>query len=410
MGWRLRFCSGFGISAKTFDMKYCFAVVFLLLFCFSAGAQSRKELEEQRKKTLEEIVYVDNMIKDTEVRKTTGLNDIRIIGNRLSLRQNVINGLNEEISLIDDRISLNKLAISLMEADLENVRKEYARTIVKSYKSSKGYPELVYLLSAKDFNQGYKRMKYLQQMTRFRRDETEIISELKAEIEQKKSKMEEDHSNIVDLKTKEEKQKEMLQQEQDKKKKMVNSLGNKEKQLRKDLEEKKKNAQRIEAEINRIIEEEKKRSSVGMSPEMKLIGDNFAENKGRLPWPVEKGIITGKFGPQKHPVLVYVDENNPGIEITNIGKTTVRTVFKGTVVRVFAIPGANMSIIIKHGRYYSVYQNLINVKVKTGEQVDTKQELGDLFCDTNNGSNSILKFMIFDEKEKVDPEQWITRK
>lgn len=386
-----------------------FILMFLVIFNGASG-QTRKELEEQRQKTLDEIVYVDNMIKETEVRKSNSINDVRILGNRVALRQNVINGLKEEIDLIDDRIELNKLAIRLMENDLENVREEYARTIIKSYKSSKGYPDLIYIFSAKDFNQGYKRIKYLQQMARFRRKETEIISELKTEIEITKSRMEEDHANIVDLKAKEERQKGLLLDEQDKKKKLINNLGNKEKQLQRDLEEKKKAAQRIEAEINRIIDEEKRKTKSELTPEMKLIGENFVENKGRLPWPVEKGIITGRFGPQKHPVLAYVDENNPGIEITNIGKVFVRSVFKGQVVRVFAIPGANMSIIIKHGKYYSVYQNMINVKVKPGDQVETKQELGEVFCDTGNGSNSILKFMIFDEKEKVDPELWITKK
>ena len=391
-------------------MKYLITGV-ILIFCQAMlMSQTRHELEEQRKKTLDEIILVDNMIKETETRKSSGLNEIRILGNRISLRQNVIEGMNQEIGLIDERIGLNKIAIDLMEKDLEILRSEYAKTIVKSYKFSKGYPEMVYILSAKDFNQGYKRMKYLQQMSRFRRDETEVISELKSEIENTKKRMEEDHANVVELKGKEESQKEFLQNEQDKKKGLVNSLGKKEKQLRKELDEKKKAAQRIESEINRIIDEEKKKTSISISPEMKIIGDNFFENKGRLPWPVEKGIITGKFGPQKHPVLAYVDENNPGIEITNIGKTVVRSVFKGLVVKVFAIPGANMSIIIKHGRFYSVYQNIVNVKVKSGEQIEIKQELGEVYCDTGNGSNSILKFMIFEEKDKVDPEAWLSKK
>ena len=388
-------------------------IITVLFFYLSAVcySQSRKELEEQRQKTLEEISFVDNMIKENDVKKTSGLNDIRVLGNKLQLRQNVIDGLKTEMDLIDGRIEINKLAISLMEEDLEKVRKEYANTIEKSYKASKGYPEIVYILSAKDFNQGYKRMKYLQQMARFRREETETIDELKNEIGVTKRKMEEDHSNLVDLRSKEEKQKELIQQEQNKKKALVNSLSNKQKQLRRDLEEKKKIAQRIEAEINKLIEEERKKASrTDLSPEMKLIGDSFAENKGRLPWPVEKGIITGKFGPQKHPVLAYVDENNPGIEITSTGKTNVRAVFKGQVVRVFAIPGANMSIIVKHGKFYSVYQNLINVKVKPGENIETKEELGEVYCDTDNGSVSILKFLIFDEKDKVDPEQWIAKK
>lgn len=391
-------------------MRYSVTVLILFIYFLSTKGQSRRELEEQRKRTLDEIMYVDNMIKETEAQKSSGINEIRIIGNRVILRQNVIEGLNDEVNLLDDRIELNELAINLMQKDLESVKKEYAQTIIQSYKYSKGYSDMIYVLSASDFNQGYKRIKYLQQMARFRRKETEVISELKREIELTKSKMEEDHDNIVDLKSKEEKQKELLQQEQDKKKKIVNNLGNKEKQLRKDLDEKKKAAQRIEIEINKIIEEEKKKASIDLSPEMKIIGESFTENKGRLPWPVEKGIITGKFGPQKHPVLEYVDENNPGIEITNVGKTNARSVFKGLVVRVFAIPGANMSIIIKHGKYYSVYQNLVNVRVKPGEQVEIKQVIGEVYCDVNNGSNSILKFMIFDEKEKVDPELWIAKK
>jgi len=392
-------------------MKRIIFSIFLLSLFVVLKAQTRKELEEQRNKTLEEISFVDNMIKENEAKKTTGLNDIKVLGNKLQLRQNVIEGLKDEMSLIEGRIEINKLAITLMEDDLENIKKEYAKTIEMSFKASKGYPDLAYILSARDFNQGYKRIKYLQQLARFRREQTETIFQLKNEIETTKRNMEEDHSNLVDLRSKEERQKELIQNEQERKKSMVASLSNKQKQLKKDLEEKKRAAQRIEAEINKLIEEERKKASKSvMSPEMKLIGDNFAENKGRLPWPVEKGIITGKFGLQKHPVLAYVDEVNPGIEITNTGKTIVRAVFKGQVVRVFAIPGANMSIIVKHGRYFSVYQNIVNVIVKPGEDVDTKQQLGEVFCDSENGSSSVLKFLIFDEKEKVDPESWITKK
>jgi septal ring factor EnvC (AmiA/AmiB activator) len=125
---------------------------------------------------------------------------------------------------------------------------------------------------------------------------------------------------------------------------------------------------------------------------------------------VDKGIITGKFGEQDHPVLSYIKENNPGIEITSNGKVTARSVFKGEVVRVFAIQGANMSIIIKHGKYFSVYQNLVNVRVVKNQMVETKQELGEVFCDEKAGSTSVLKFMIFEEREKVDPEVWLSKK
>jgi septal ring factor EnvC (AmiA/AmiB activator) len=386
-------------------------IMVCLTVTIEAAAQTRSELEARRKKTLEEIAYVDNMIQETARQKSSGINDIRIIGNKVSLRENVIGGMREEIGLLSERIEMNGLAVSLMEKDLETLKSEYALTIINSYKSGKGYPDLAYIFSAKDFNQGYKRMRYLQQVARFRRSQAETIAGLKLEISAVKSRMEEDLANIFQLKTNEEKQKALLIQEQERKKKMVISLGSREKQLKKELEDKKKIAQKIETEISRLIEEERKKSlNADLTPEMKLIGENFEENKGRLPWPVEKGIVTSKYGTQKHPVLDYVSENNIGIDITSYGKTPVRAVFRGQAVRIFAIQGANTSIILKHGKYFTVYQNLINVRVKQGDMVNTKEEMAEVYCESNNGNRAILKFMIFLEREKVDPEQWIAKK
>ena len=187
---------------------------------------------------------------------------------------------------------------------------------------------------------------------------------------------------------------------------MVRRKGN----CRKNLEEEKRIADKIEKEIARIIEEERKKViKSDNTPEQKLIGENFAENKGRLPWPVERGIITSQFGLQKHPVLKYVTENNIGIEITSLGKTAVRSIFKGEVASVFSVQGANMTVIIRHGKYLSVYQNIVDLKVKQGDKVDTKQEIGNVYCETENGNKAILKFMIFEEKEKLDPELWISK-
>lgn len=392
-------------------MKGIFIIFFNILIISQVSGQTRKELEDQRKKSLEEISYVDNLLKETAKEKSTGINELKIIGNKLILRENVISGMREEINLLTERIELNTTAIDMMEKDLIIMRREYARTIVNSYKARKGNPELGYILSAKDFNQGYKRLKYLQQVTKFRHKETEIIIELKDQVGISKEKLQEDLFSVSDLKGREERQKTLLQQEQEKKKRIVNSFGNKEKQLRKDLEEKKKIAKKIEEEIAKFIEEERRKAiKTELTPEMKLIGENFSENKGRLPWPVEKGVITSHFGVQKHPILEYVDEDNPGIEITSIDKTVVRSVFKGQVVKVFAISGANRGILIKHGKYYSVYLDLINVKVKTGDLVETKQEIAEVFSDADNGSKAVLKFLIFEEKEKVDPELWIAKK
>jgi murein hydrolase activator len=392
-------------------MKYLVLVSILIIgFSNSLIGQSKAELEERRNKTLEEINYVDNLLKTTEKQKGESMNAVKIIGNKLILRESVIKGMREEISLISERIDLNNLAIEIMERDLIDLKNDYAQAVINSYKSQKGNPQLIYILSAKDFNQGYKRLKYLQQVTKFRRRESEIIIELKTQIETSKKKLQNDLHRISDLKTKEEQQKYLLQNEQERKKEMVQSLSNKERQLRKDLEEKRRVARKIESEIARIIDNERKKSvRSDNTPEQKLIGENFAENKGRLPWPVEKGIITSHFGIQKHQVLKYVTEDNIGIEITSSGKVNARSVFQGEVVKVFAISGANMTVIIRHGKYLSVYANIVNVKVKTGDKVVVKQDIGDVYSDPGVSNSCVLKFMIFETNQKyLDPELWIT--
>jgi septal ring factor EnvC (AmiA/AmiB activator) len=384
--------------------------LFFILLPFLEG-QTRRDLEDQRRKTLEEISYVDNLLKETANEKKESLNELKIIGRKLNLRESVLKGLQEEILLLNERIDLNTLAINMMESDLLVLKQDYENAVLSSFRSSKGNSEIGYILSAKDFNQGYKRLKYLQQITKFRRQESETIMELKSEIEVSKKKMEEDIVRISELKSREEQQKYLLQGEHDKQQKIVKSLSNKERQLERELEDKKRAAQRIEAEISKLIAEEKRKATTReLSPEQKLISDNFFENKGKLPWPVEKGIVTSHFGIHNHPVLKYVKENNSDIEITSSGPTPVRCVFKGTVARVFSIQGLNMSIIIKHGRYFTVYSNLINVVVKTGDKVDTKQIIATVYNDIEKGNEAVLKFMITEEKVNLDPELWISKK
>jgi murein hydrolase activator len=392
-------------------MKYFIltSLLFWIMLPFISG-QSKAELEEKRNAALNEITYVDNMLKSTARKKEESMNAVKIIGNKLSLRESVIKGLRDEINLLNTRLDLNILAISMMESDLVELKNDYARAVINSYKSQKQNPELMYILSAKDFNQGYKRLKYLQQVTKFRRRESEIIIELKDQIKSTKDRLENDLERISELKSKEEQQKFLLESEQERKQAMVQSLSKQERKLQKELDEKRRIAEKIEKEITRLMEEERKKViKSDNTPEQKLIGENFAENKGRLPWPVEKGIITSQFGIQKHPVLKYVTENNIGIEITSLGKTSVRSIFKGEVAYVFPIKGANMAIIIRHGKYLSVYQNIVDLKVKKGDKVETKQEIGEVYCDTENGNKAILKFMIFEEKEKLDPESWIAK-
>jgi murein hydrolase activator len=390
-------------------------VLLVIILCLAGAgslyAQSRAELEELRKKNLQEIEYVDKMLKTTATQKNENLNELRVIGKKLNLRERLINEYGEEIGLLEYRISLNRLATEMLEQDLTNLKNEYANSIVSAHKATKGTPALAFILSSADFNQGYKRLKYIQQVARYRRKETETIETIYVELQGTKERLEKDRRNINDLKNKEVRQKQLLHDEQNKKERLLTTLSKKEKQLKQELDEKRRIAKQVEKEIERLIEEERQKSGkTPMSSEMKIISESFGENRGRLPWPVEKGIITSHFGLQKHPVLKNVTEDNIGIELTSGGATKAISVFKGEVVRVFAISGANMAVIIRHGKYLTVYQNLVNVRVKAGDNVSIGQDLGDVYLDGGNGDKSVLKFMIYEEKKKLDPELWLLKK
>ncbi|HNT92429.1 MAG TPA: peptidoglycan DD-metalloendopeptidase family protein [Bacteroidales bacterium] len=393
-------------------MKTGTFILIMIVFCqaFLKG-QTRAELEEMRKKNLQEIEYVDRMLKTTATQKKDNLNELRVIGKQLNLREKLINEYGQEIGLLEYRIGLNRLALEMLEQDLNSLKEEYAKAIVSAYKATKGTPALAFILSSSDFNQGYKRLKYIQQTAKYRRNESETIAALYNELNNTKVRLEKDRKNVNDLRNREERQKQMLRGEQRQKERMVNNLSRKERQLKQDLEEKRRIARQIEKEIERLIEEERRKSATApMSNEMRIIGESFGENRGRLPWPVERGIITGHFGLQPHPVLKNVTEDNIGIEITSSGGSKAKAVFNGKVVRVFAISGANMAVIIRHGKYLTVYQNLVNVAVKAEDDVEIGQSLGDVYVDNGNGGKAVLKFMVYEEKKKLDPEQWLTKK
>ena len=169
-------------------LRILFNIILLSWFATVTG-QTRSELEEKRSKTLEEITYVDNLLKNTEKEKSASINSLRILGNKVNLRESIISGMGQEIGLLNERIDINLIAIDMMESDLQVLKEDYSRTIINSYKSKKINPEIVYILSARDFNQGYKRLKYLQQVSKFRRNESEIISEIKLEIEGTKERL-----------------------------------------------------------------------------------------------------------------------------------------------------------------------------------------------------------------------------
>ncbi len=391
-------------------MKIKVAIILLFISVIVRG-QSLSDLEARRAKTLADIEYVDKMLKETSSEKATSLQGLNIVNSKLRLRESVISGIKEQIDLLTIRIDLNETAIRLMEEDLEMLVRDYEKAILHAQRVSKGQPDFAYIFSANDINQGYKRLKYLQQVAKYRRREAELIMDIKTEIERNKRKQEIDLDEIVTLKQKEEQQKGNLEKEQRQKRSLLNRLSRQEKQLRGELQDKRRIAKEIEKEIERVIEEErKKRESIELTPEEVLNGDDFIKNKGLLPWPVERGVVTSNFGVHDHPLLKGTKVDNIGIEITSSEKIKARSVFKGTVVSVFGISGGNMAVIVRHGQFLTVYQNLVNVVVKPGDNIDTKQVLGDVFSDSADSGKCIIKFMIYQERDKKDPEDWLAKK
>jgi murein hydrolase activator len=190
-------------------------------------------------------------------------------------------------------------------------------------------------------------------------------------------------------------------------------LKRKESQLREELKEKERIAKELESRIREIIEEEARRTNSAnrfavLTPEQELVGNDFKKNRGKLPWPVEKGIITGGFGRHEIPGLRGSSVQNNGIDITSSPGTEVRAVFEGEVTKVFAILGANYTVLIRHGEFLSVYQNLVNVRVKTGDKVLTKERLGEAYTDASEQVASI-HFEVWQERNILNPEEWISK-
>jgi len=271
------------------------------------------------------------------------------------------------------------------------------------------------LLSAENFNQAHRRFLYLKRYTSYRKKQAETIEIIQTILSKKSAKLEQQKQIKEKLIGQTQHETTQLGKEKNQQSSVIQKLQSQQKELSQKLKLQHQIERQLESEIQRFIEEEARKNlsdgSLGfaLTPEQKLVGDNFEQNKQRLPWPTERGIITEHFGIHQHPVLTNVQIRNNGINIaTEIG-AKIRAVFNGEVSRVFGITGGNTAVIIRHGKFLSVYSNLREVNVKKGDIIKTKQNIGTIFTDHEDGNKSILKFQIWRENQKLDPEQWIVK-
>ncbi len=402
--------SGKGKKSGKVELRISW-VCTLLLVSGMTYAQSKSELVQRRENALKEISLTNELLQKTERDRKTSLNELILLNRKIKLRNNVIQNINLEVQFVEKQIDENNELIGLLEEDLEKLKKEYADMIYAAYKKRENYNKLIFVFAARDLNQAYKRMKYLQQYSKYRREQAVVIERMSDLIADKLIKLEEYREEKKNLLAQNEGEKRKLAVERQGKNSAVVQLQKEERKLNRQLREKERIANELDKAIQAIIAEEarKARNFDRLTPEERLIADSFISNKGRLPWPTERGVVTGNFGIQEHPVLKGVKIENFGIDIAAPENALARAVFDGEVKKVVGIPGANQAVIIQHGNYFSVYQNLVEVRVNVGDRVKTKQPLGRIFTDRSDDNKTVLNFMIWEEKNKMDPMPWLSR-
>ncbi len=405
--------------------KYIFrGLLLILLFSFSPAnnlfGQSKKELQLKKRKLQKEINYTNSLLKETEKSKKTSLNQLRQLNKKISIREQLITAMEMEVQLFEDSIQKQQHFIDSLQIEVDTLKIEYAEMIKRAYKNKNAYQRLMFLFSADDFNQAYKRLKYFQQYAAYRELQADRIVSTQDSLDANLQLLEAIRNSKEGLLKAKLNERNVLSSEKSKKQEVVNSLKGKEKQLKKDLKSKQAAAKKIQNAIAKIIEDEIRRareaakkagkSSKGfpMTPEAIELSNSFAANKGKLPWPVGEGVITGKFGEHPHPSLKNVKVQNNGIDISTKKGNMGRAIFDGTVSRVLIIPGEGKVVMIRHGEYFSVYHYFKEVFVSAGDVVTTKQNLGILLDNQEATSNMHLE--IWKTTTKLNPASWIFNK
>jgi len=386
-----------------------------MMVCFIGFSQSVDELQKKKQEAENEIKYTTKLLSEVQQNQKLSLNRLQLLNRQIDQRNAVISSINSEINLYQQLIDNNTLAIRIMTSDITDLKKEYAELIRSAYRNRNAYDQILFLLSAENANQAYRRYIYMKHYTTFRQGQAEIIEAIQEILNKKAENLEQQKLIKIQLVSDTKIEAQQLSREKIQKNSEVQKLQKEQQDLRKKLQQQREVEQRLEREIQKIIEEETRKSKAAgttgfsLTPEQKLVGDNFSQNKKRLPWPVERGVITEHFGINQHPVLTNVQTRNNGISITTEAGAKVRAIFNGEVSRVFGITGGNTAVIIRHGKYLTVYSNLREATVKMGDKVSTKQTIGTVFTDAEDGNKSILKFQIWLENQKLNPEEWIGR-
>ena len=390
------------------------------------AAQGRKELERKRDALDAQIQETSALIDRARSQQRSTEQQVQLLETQIRQRQELINTMSSEIFRVDQDIQTTRDSTRMLEQNLEKLKDEYARMVQYAYMNRNAYDRLSYIFAAESFAQAFRRSRYLDQLAQQRRQQAELIGGTQLALTAKAGELEVNRRDKAKLLDRQLVEARKLTDDKTGQQNALTGLKKEEGRLRQTLSKQEKQRQELAKAIRKAIEAEIARSrkpapkgnTVGkapetmeftMTPEAKELNTDFEKNKGRLPWPVEKGTITSNFGKQAHPVLRGIMIENNGLDIGCQPAAPVRAIFRGEVSSVIVIPGAGKAVMVSHGAYRTVYSNLRDVSVAKGEKVETKQQVGTVMTEdgTSTAHIEIWKIGNDGQLQKVDPANWL---
>lgn len=401
---------------KLSDLKRFWMVLLLFIITISSNCQTVESLEKKIASIQKDIKLAEKLLKETSKNKEATINQVTLLQTQINQRESLIKTYQSQVNALNKAIQKNKNGIASAKKDLALFQKEYANLLEIAYRNKGKTNNLMFVFSSEDFNQAMRRMRYIQELNDLVKEKIEEIKNTQEKINNQLNKNESNKKEIEKVLAKEKEEKASLVNDRDKLNKDLASLKKKETQIQKEIKTKEEETKKLKKQIEKIIAEEirkaKEREEQAKKNNTKSVdynlSNNFAQNKGKLPYPVEQGIITGKYGLSPHPTQPKVTVNNNGVDISTTKGAKARTVFEGEVCFVTS-QGSNNAILIRHGLYFTLYSNIEKVFVKVGDKVTTGQEIGRIHTNVSDGK-TILHFEIWQEnKTTVNPALWIKK-
>ena len=386
-------------------------VVFVLcsLLCLPAFGESVKDLQKKQKKLQQEIEQTNKMLKQTKKDEKATLNKLNLIGQNIKNQKQLIRTLDNEIMALNREMTQLSNTRDSLQVILEQYKADYAQMVRQSHYARIQQSPLLFLLSSDSFQQLARRARYLQEFAHFRQQQVQRIENTQAEIDIQNDLLQANKADKQTALSTRKREQENLRRDERKQQSMLNQLKSKEKDLSKQLKQKQKKVDELNRKIDEMVRKQtEKASKTTLTKEQQLIAGGFEANKGRLPWPVEKGMISGHFGKQQHPVYSQVVTDNKGIYLQTVANAKARAVYKGEVTSCFMVAGT-YAVIIQHGNYRTVYSNLSKLSVKQGDKVETKQAIGTIYTDAEQDQKTELYFQIYQDRNILNPELWIAK-